>query len=352
MFNMFSAISISDDKAPRRGFPWRFLAILLLLAALTITSWRIYQHAKLVSLAQLSTKKLVVATNLSEKIEDEISTGNPPNFSTLEQEVTPLFAAEPTLGAVRLWSPLQQLTCEISRLAPQTPHGEDDALLPNLRAHSDMLALRERVADTDWVDIIAQIQLLQDEQGDISDALSNPGVTDKQKMLRVQLYDKQNDMLHAMQTLDNPPHSLGDTQRDMNKVLDALTQDEQAVPTSLAASHQVEDDLSAALGQYRSSVSAAPGLPKEFAALAPPPQSRIERLLPFVSGQRVLVPIFIADVNDQLTSAGFVEEIFYIRPADALNSLTATQYALPALLLVLIILLLCWPRRRHREYSD
>ena len=346
MLNMCNAISTPCNETRRKISGWRIFGVLVLLIALLYSSWRVYQRAVFAYLPQLSAAKLVIACTIAEEVEDERAEGKPLDIALFHQVVSPLFQSEPSLAAVRLWTPYQQLTCEITRPDPQISRTSDDAVLPNLQAHEAMLTLRDRLADADWLDTVSQIQLLQNEQSDISDALSQAG-PGEQKMLRVQLTDQQNAVLTAAQTQDSTQHLLGETVHHMNAVLDALTLDEGGVSTALDASHKVEDDLSAALGQYRSVVSATTALPKEFAALAPTPTSRVTRLLPMVSGQRVIMPLFIADANDQLTTAGYAEEIFYLHPADALSTLGWKQYRLPASLLLLLLMLLCWPRRKR-----
>ena len=349
---MFNAISMHDDEV--RPSPWRALGILLLLAALVYSCWHLYQRRIRAYQPPVAAASLTVANTLAEEAEDEMADGQPIDLPTFDKVAAPLFQSAPSLAAVRLWTPVQQLTGEITRQSPTTPQAGEAAVLPNLGANAAMSALRGRLADTDWVDTAAQIKLLQDEQSDISDTLSQPDKAGDEKALCERVYEKQHEeVLPAAQALQASLPLLAPAIADMNTLLDKLNDNEGEAPTvPLTLSRQVEDDLSAALGQYRATFSLAPGLPADLAAAAPAPATRLTRLLPYVSGQRTLMPLFISDENDQLTPAGFSEEIFYYRPADALYTLTWKQYAPTAALLFLLLLLLCWPQRRVVHNAD
>jgi hypothetical protein len=350
MFNMCSDNSMPNDQDRGGCSPWRVIGIFLLLVALGYTGWRVYQRAEQAYQPQLPAAKLTIAETVAEEAEDERADNQPFDLVTFSQVVAPLFQSDPSLLAVRLWSPYQQLSCEITRFAPQTPHVNGDTVLPNLHANDAMSALRGQLADPDWVEPIAEMQLLQNEQSELSDALTSAAQQGEQPLARrVVYYNQQNDILLVAQKMDNAQHQYDLTLQDMNDVLNNLTRDEDAIQPALSASRKVEDDLSAALGRYRAVVSAAPGLPKDIAARAPAPRSWIARLLPFVSARRVLQPIFIADADNKLTAAGYAEVIFYEHPAEALNSLTWREYGPTAVIFVFLVLLICWPRRKKRE---
>jgi hypothetical protein len=347
MFNMCSANSMPDDPVRAGCSSWRVIGILCLLAALGYSGWRVYQQAERAYQPQLPAENLTIADTVAEEVEDERAGNQPLDLATFSQVVAPLFQSAPSLLAVRLWSPYQQLSCEITRLAPLTPHVSGDTVLPNLQANNAMTALRGQLADPDWVEPIAEMQLLQNEQSELSDALTEAGKQGEQPLSRrVVYFNQQNDILLVAQKMDNSRRQFDLTLQDMNEVLNNLTRDDRAIPPSLAASHKVEDDLSAALGKYRAVVSEAVGLPKEITARTPAPQSWIVRLLPFVTGRRVLQPIFLADADHQLIPDGFAEVIFYEHPAEALNSLTWKACRTPAIIFVLLLALICWPRRR------
>jgi hypothetical protein len=334
MSNTYSATSTPVGE-PRR--PWRLLAVLLLLAFGTadllvdvLPAYHRYRDERF-------SEYLVSAGVIAEEVEARLA--DPENDDPrLEEPITLVLGEDELLAAARVWSTEGVELCtqarnSITSLPAPTP---------------DFSPLHARLKDAAWAGQAQHLQALSATQGRVVDALDAPTARTRNAALV-----EQDLALRLAGPLAKKHPALAEALDAMNAAMDDLTGD---TPRDWALAQEsardARDIISDVLEAYRAigdDTLPAPAL----AALAPAPESPVSRLFPQVRARRVLTPLFVSAMDSEGGAAiGFLETIFFDRPADFVANLGWRAYPAPLCLLGLLALLFIRRRREEPEEPE
>ena len=347
----------NEQRTRRRRSPWRAIGVLLLVLATIVYGYVIFLRVQTRVNDDKEDTAQVTAGFLAEDIEAaSVESGVSPaaDPTMLANVMTPYFAEEPLLASVRIWSRTQELACEISRPETATPRAGNGGLLPDLgfAAIADKITTQQQ--DSAWMDEVGQYQLLENEESDLGkqiDAAQKQAKIDEAQ--RQTLYQLQQTIIELARTRNDADGTLDDTIQDMTGVLNDLADKEANLNTASDDVETVSTDLTEVFTDFRASTDRLATLPPELASSAPASTEWFMRVWPAVRGQRVIIPLFISSFDGQLaTPAGFAEVVLYDRPGEVLGSagwqqLTKREITPAAVMLLLALLIIIWPRRKE-----
>lgn len=349
MFSTFSAISTPEsDTAPRRN-PWRAILVILLLLAAGAYLLQLAPPVMRQYRATQQDEELTWTGVVAEAVEGQLNDTPTPDAHTLASLITPSFAGNANLAFVRVWSPTEELLCEVTRDAPEQPRAGNDGSLPDLGVRERWTPLQERMARGEWVEPIVQMQALAAEQSELTATLEaarerggqQPAVVSHCAVLQRQVL-----ALANVQAKEHP--LLAASTREMNRVLVSLaTQDDDALTQAADASGDAETGITQTLEAYRATTDTLASLPAPLVAAAPRPAWWV-CWWPGLRGHRALVPLFRQDEQaEMVVPAGYAEVVCYDRQADLIAALAV--HSLPALGLLLAALLTLLTLLIHRR---
>lgn len=338
-----------EIRARRR---WRALVLLLLLAALCYSSFTTYQQLAARHLSIRQDDYLALAGPIAEEAELNINEASLAD-GELQQILLPaLFESYPDLAAVRIWSPAGSLASEMTRRGKSAVHFSAVPTLTDLGAREALLRQAKRTSAKNWSDPVAQLQLIEGEQRDISDELDVLFEDDDLQQNNAEIYRRQERLLNMVQRLNVASDELKNTSDKMNNVLDTLPRGQDGLHEAIIASAAVQGDLTAALTNYRASISRVTILPRTLARYSFYKKDWLHRILPIVQGQRILIPLYAPAISSSLLEpVGTLETIHYYHPAAALRLARWPDAIWPGIFLLLILTLSFWPRPREEETS-
>lgn len=329
---------------------WRGLLLLLLLSVLCYACFTTYQQLAARHLAIRQDDYLALAGPIAEEAELNINEAALAE-GELQQILLPaLFESFPDLAAVRIWSPAGGMKCEMTRRGKKAVLFSVTPTLTDLGAREALLRQAKKTTAKNWSDPIAQLQIVEGEQRDISSELDLLFDYGDLHQKRAEIYRRQERMLTMVSHLNISSEMIKKTRDSMNQVLDALPRGREELPTAILASAAVLENLTAALTSYRASISRVSILPRSLSRYSFYKKDWLSRLLPIVQGERILIPLYAPAISSSLLEpVGTLETIHYYRPAAALRLVRWKDAIWPGILLLLILLLAFWPRAREEE---
>lgn len=354
MSNTYSATStLEDDEAPRR-FPWRVMLVLSLLLATAIYSGQILMPAVRQYHADLLNTYFYSSGYVAEDVEQQLLPDEPADPQELADIISPLFDMDESPAFVRIWNMQGQLLCEVTSTAPTTSHTAADSTLNDLGLQAVLSRAQAHLDDTKWLAMAGRLQQVETAEGTLRDNLAEAekqAAAGKQggEASRGSFYSRQETLLAMTEGLQQDFPLLKDAVAGMNDALDALRNEADEAQAYSRAFHDAEvaqSTVTLVFEQFRAVDTGKVELPADLTSHAPLPASWPARLLPFVRGQRVLIPLLSPAANDELVApAGTAEIVFYHRPAELIAAL-GVKLILPAALLLATLGILVIRRRK------
>jgi hypothetical protein len=349
MCNTCSIISTCKRAARRHGRCWRRIgALACLLAALLYGAVLLHQALGVLH-ARVLDDATALAGPLAEAVEQQLTAGEKVDAPFATAMLSPCFADNPHLAALRVWDNALNLTGELTRRDPTSWRGGMAGRLPYLGFSAAVRAVLPRLQQSRLVETVGQLQILESEQNDLLAQLDEVRGQQPTPALRASLAGQEQPVRQLAQILAHDDAELAPSLSDLHAVLAALARhDATALSTAADAAQRVAADFTTALTDARAYTDTIAILPA--AILPPTPVGGWARLAPTLSGQRALIPLFTPASNDQLVApAGFVEVIYYLHPADALSLLDWQALPVPILLLMLALALVAFRRREAQQ---
>lgn|GEM_PF-2230094 len=317
----------------------RGILFLILLAGAIIFGWAAFKPAlREVRAEQRLVDDLPYVGMIAENA--ELLLADPPDDlpGTIGAMLAPLFDAEESLAAVRLWNARGKLLCEVGRDDPGKPR--QSTALADLPAPKTTASPR---------DTTFEMQDLLAEQGSLSARMDAALRAGKGAGAHTGLYAIQGVNLDWANELGKKAPLMREAASEMEVALEALSHaDIESLKKALRASREAEARISLALEELRAVTDFPGALPASLVAAA----KRKDPLPP--RARRVTAPLFINTDATLLAPVGAAEAIFYDRPAA--NALAAARHVLavprrwlPPAVLLLAALLTLLPRKRRRK---
>jgi len=336
-FSPANSLPHRGGRAGVRG--WRVLLFLILLAGSVLAAW----HGARPTLrefraAQRLNDDLPYVGMIAENAEGLLGDEPDDPARTLGELLSPLFDAEESLAAVRIWDTRGSLVCEVSRDDPKQPRTR--TALADLPAPPPPGRLTEVRRD-----LIFQLQQIMDDQRELSDRMDAALRAEKGGGQHIELCNQQDNILDLSEMLKPKLPSIEDAMGDMRAAREAMTHNESDyLYKALNFSQDAEADTSLALEDLRAVTDFPRPLPRRLASAAD--------WLP-LRARRVTAPLY-APTGDAsiIAPAGVAEVIFYDRVAATAWTVARGMPAVPrrwlppAILLFAALLTLVIRKRR------
>ncbi len=356
MSSTYNAISMpmEDDVRPRR-VPWRSLLCLLLLLAAGAYGVVTYPSIIATHRDELRQHDLPLAGLVAESTECLLADDAVGSPASLAGPIAPLFRTDTDLAFVRVWNRSGRLVYELTNADPATPRTGDAGTLPALGAVEAIHRAQAWVKTEKCLEGIAQLQQLQLDEQDLSDAMQRAIEAGKGAGTHSGLYVRQDDLLRLTDALTEQYPLLSAAREEMTATLDALTHnDAESLSTALHGTENALTAISQTLAELRVSPHTdIVALPAPLLAVAPAPSAWWHPLLPIRAGRRLVTPLYVPsqDNTDALiTPAGSAEVVFYDRPSQLAELAIPRLYPSGGLLLAALLVLLL--RRRTRRVNS